>query len=276
MKKNSICISVLLFLTITSFAQNTAKIVLNKGQKFIQETNGDVVISQEVMGQPVESKIEIKSATTIEVKNVNDTGYSLTYTVTKMKMNMSAMGQNMAYDSDKQDNDSTISKSMDKMLNNPQNFEIDKMGKVVSKTEDENKELTGNDMMAGLQNILGVSDAFQAIPLKAKTGYNWIDSVNKEGTRSNMAYTIKDLKGNDATVSVKGTVQMSQKAEAQNMEFTNNSTGTLNGELIIDMKTGIIKQRNTTVETTGTMDIMGQQIPMATKIISETIIKNAN
>jgi len=273
MKKIALCLTYLLFVSVISFAQNTEKIALKKGQKFMQQISGNVVISQQVMGQSIDSKIDMASVNTIEVKDIKDTGYSLTYTITKLKMNMSAMGQDMNYDSDKKDNDSTMGKSMSKLLNNPKNVDIDLMGKVTNTTKDTNDTISDGDMMAGLQSMLGNPDAFLVIP-KAKVGYSWSDSVNKDDTKSNTTYTIKELKGNDATVSVKGTMQVSQKAQAQNMEFTSNSTGSFNGDLIVDIKTGVVKQRNSTVETTGTVDIMGQQIPMTTKVTSESIVKS--
>jgi hypothetical protein len=139
--------------------------------------------------------------------------------------------------------------------------------------KDTNNTNSEGDMMTGLQSMLGSPDAFLVIPSKAKVGYNWSDSVNKEDTKSNTTYTIKELKGSDATVSVKGTMQVSQKAEAQNMEFTSNSAGSFSSDLIVDTKTNIVKQRNSTVETTGTVDIMGQQIPMTTKVTSQSIVK---
>jgi len=90
----------------------------------------------------------------------------------------------------------------------------------------------------------------------------------------NTTYTVKELKGNDVTVSVKGTVQVNQDTEVQNMKFTTHSTGAFTGELIVDRKTGVVKQRNNTVETTGTIDIMGQQIPITTKVTTETTVKS--
>ena len=275
MKRKLLGLPILLFFASTSFTQSIGKVVLNKGQKFIQEATGNILVSQEMMGQQMQSKIDISSTNTLEVTNVKDTSYSLTNTITKMKMNMSAMGQDMSYDSDREDNDSMMSNSMGKMINDPQSFEISPMGKLISKS-DTTSELTNNDMMSGLQNVLGNSDAFLAMPLKAKAGYSWVDSVDKDGSRSNMTYTIKELRGNDATVSVKGAMQMSQKAEAQNVEFTNNSTGAISGELVIDAKTGIIKQRNTAIETTGTVEVMGQQIPMTTKTTSQTTLRSAD
>src|SRR5688572_9706634 len=144
MKKLALSIPLLFFVFAISFAQSSGKIVLIKGQKFLQETVGNVLISQEIMGQSMESKIDMKSTNTIEVKDVKDTSYSLINTITKMKMDMSAMGQNMSYDSDKKDNDSAISKSMGKVLNNPKTVDINKMGKVINKTEDEKKEADAN------------------------------------------------------------------------------------------------------------------------------------
>ena len=281
MKKIALCVSALILL-VTSFAQSSGKIVLNKGQKFIQETSGNVLITQEMMGQSMESKIDIKSANTIEVADVKDTSYSLITTVTKMKMNMSAMGQDMSYDSDKKDNDSTIGKSMEKILNNPKNVEISKTGKVINKEESEKKDTEADaNMMTGMiDNLLNNSSGeastlmFQVIPEKAKVGYSWGDSVNNDELKSNTTYTIKELKGNDATVTVKGSMQVSKKAQAQNMEFTSNSTGGFTGELVIDTKTGVVKQRNTTLETTGSVEAMGQQIPMKTKVTSEITIES--
>ncbi|MEP6597549.1 MAG: DUF6263 family protein, partial [Ginsengibacter sp.] len=206
MKKITLCIFALLFVAGISLAQSPGKIVLNKGQKFMQETSGNVIINQEAMGQSMESKIDINSTNTIEVKDVKDTSYSLTNTIVKMKMNMSAMGQDMSYDSDKKDNDSTISKSMDKILNKPKDVDINNTGKVINKLTAEKKETDPNaDMMTGmLESVLGNSSddasalAFQVIPLNAKVGYSWSDSAVKEGSKLNTIYTIKELKGNDA------------------------------------------------------------------------------
>jgi len=273
MKKNIFCISLFLLIALTSFAQGGGNVVLKKGQKFMQETSGNVLITQNMMGQSMESKIDMKVANTIEVKDVKDTSYSLSNTIIKMKMDMSAMGQDMNYDSEKQDNDSSISKGMNKVLNHPKNLDVSKTGKLISSTEDDSTSESGADIMAGLQYMLGNSDAFLLIP-KAKVGYSWSDSTNRDGTKSNTIYTIKELNGNDATVTLKGNVQSSQKTETQNMEVTNNSTGTFSGDMVIDIKTGIVKQRNTTIETTGTVEVMGQQIPMSTKVTSQTTIKS--
>jgi len=192
------------------------------------------------------------------------------------------MGQDMSYDSDKKDNDSTIGKSMEKILNNPKNVEISKTGKVINKEESEKKDTEADaNMMTGMiDNLLNNSSGeastltFQVIPEKAKVGYSWSDSVNNDELKSNTTYTIKELKGNDATVTVKGSMQVSKKAQAQNMEFTSNSTGGFTGELVIDTKTGVVKQRNTTLETTGSVEAMGQQIPMKTKVTSEITVES--
>ena len=272
MKKIALCVSALILL-VTSFAQSSGKIVLNKGQKFIQETSGNVLITQEMMGQSMESKIDMKSTNTIEVIDVKDTSYSLSNTITKMKMNMSAMGQDMNYDSEKEDNDSSISRGMSKVLNNPRKVDISKTGKPINSTEN-NVTDSGANAMAGLQYLMGNSDAFQTIPSKASAGYSWQDSVSKDDTKLNTTYTVKELKGNDVTVSVKGTVQVNQDTEVHDMKFTTHSTGAFTGELIVDRKTGVVKQRNNTVETTGTIDIMGQQIPITTKVATETTVKS--
>jgi hypothetical protein len=285
MNKLSLSVQALLFFSMTAFSQSAGKIVLHKGQKFVEETSSNILVSQEAMGQSMKFSTDITATNMIEVKAVEDTGYSLTNTVTKMKLNASVMGQNLNYDSERSDNDSTIARSMDKILNKPKDVKINTMGKLSDDVKDSvlPDKISEENMMAGmLQGMIGNMDgkslgltmAFQTIPSKVSVGYNWNDSVITNEGKSNLTYTIKELKGNDAVVSVKGTTQDSRKAEIQGMEFTNNSTGIINEELTVDIKSGIVKQRNSTIENTGTIDVMGQQIPMTTKVNSVITVKS--
>jgi hypothetical protein len=59
----------------------------------------------------------------------------------------------------------------------------------------------------------------------------------------------------------------------QGMEVTSTSTGVVNGDETVDVNTGIVKQKNTVLETKGTVHVMEQDIPVTTKITSVTTIK---
>jgi hypothetical protein len=282
MKKTTLLIA-LSICFLFSFSQTPGSIMLNKGQKLNVQTTSNALITQEAMGQTTEIKIDLVSTNNIEVKSVKDTGYTLTNTITRMKTNMSFMGQDMNYDSEKkEDQESEMGKNFSKVLNHPNEVDINKTGKVTAQkksveADSLKQNMAESDMMSSMmQNMMGSADdgsagitqAFQPIPKKVKAGYTWIDSVSSENSKSKTTYTIKEVKGNEALIDIKGTLQLNNKAEAQGMEVTNSSTGIVTGDETVDISTGIIKHKTTTLETTGTVQAMGQEIPVTSKITS--------
>ena len=58
------------------------------------------------------------------------------------------------------------------------------------------------------------------------------------------------------------------------MEVNVTMDAKLSGEAVVDITTGIIKQKTFTMEGTGNADAMGQAIPMTTKVTTVTTVKN--
>ena len=63
----------------------------------------------------------------------------------------------------------------------------------------------------------------------------------------------------------------------QGMDILNKSKGNLKGEEILDITTGVIKERITTLESAGTVSIeaQGLESPMSTKVIFSSSVKPA-
>lgn len=277
-------LSALLFFTIAGFAQNSGSIVLNKGQKFLIENKFTALSTQEMMGQSMESKADVFTSNNIEVKDINDNNYNLTNTFTKVTATMSAMGQDMNFDSDKkEDMDGEMGKSMKDIINKPKNVIVDKQGKIIKDKSDTTKKDSGGGMMSMMmqqflgnqeESGFGVSEAFMIIPKNAKAGFSWSDSSSKEGIKKSTTYTIKEIKSAEAIVTISGNLVADTKTEMQGMEISSKTTGKITGEEIVDLKTGLIKQRTTTLESSGNMEAMGQEIPMTTKLTSVSTVKN--
>ncbi len=119
-----------------------------------------------------------------------------------------------------------------------------------------------------------MSEAFLIVPSKAKKGFSWSDSSSKAGIKKFTNYTIKEMKGSEAIVSISGNLNADTKTEMQGMEISGNSTGKINGEETVDLKTGLVKQRTTTLESSGNMQAMGQEIPMTTKVTSVSTVED--
>ncbi len=289
MKKITILLSVLLFFTITGFAQKSGSINLNKGQKFSIENKVTALSTQEMMGQSMESKADVFTSNNIEVKDIKDNNYHLTNTFTKVTAVMNAMGQDINFDSDKkEDMNGEMGSSMKSIINQPKNILVDKTGKIITgnkdtaKLDSASRESAGGMMSMMMQQLFGnseetgfgLSEAFMIVPSNAKQGFSWSDSSSKAGIKKSTTYTVKEIKGSEAIVTISGNLNADTKTEMQGMEISNKSSGKITGEEIVDLKTGLVKKRTTTLESSGNMQAMGQEIPMTTRLTSVSTVKN--
>lgn len=272
----------------TAFAQTSGNINLTKGQKFSVDNKITAVTTQTLMGQSMESNAEISTKYSIEVKDIKDNNYNLTNTFTKMKAKVSAMGNDMNFDSDKkEDMAGEYASSFKDIINNPKPVVIDRSGKVVNtnKTETKTADAQPDIMKMMLDQLLGDPEetgygsdiAFVSTPSKIVTGYNWTDSSNKEGIQKSTTYTVKEIKGTEAVITISGILNTDVKSQMQGMNILNKSKGNLNGEEIVDITTGVIKQKTTTLESQGTISIESQklEIPMTTKVVFASSVKPA-
>lgn len=283
MKKIACFIVAVSTLVTLASAQTINTITLTKGQKFIIENKFTATSAQEMAGQSIDSKADVFTSNNVEVKNLSDKGYDLSTTYTRVTANLSAMGNDMNFDSDKkEDMAGEMGKDMKGMINSPKNVMINKSGRVLSVSKD-SSAVSGNGMMSMMMQQLmgnaeesgyGLSEAFLVLPVKAKVGDKWSDSTSKNGVSRNTTYTITAINGNEASVAVTGNLSTDTKTEMQGMEVVSKTTGKISGEQTVDLKSGLIKSRNTTVDSNGNIEAMGQVIPMTSKLNAVTTVKN--
>ena len=282
MKKFTIILSSLICIT-TTFSQN---INLQKGQKFIVDNKVSAVTVQSLMGQSMESNAELISKFSIEVKDKKDNIYNLTNTFTKMKMKVNAMGNDLNFDSDKkEDMVGEYGASFKDIINKPKEVTINSSGKIINQKEKTKSDAQPDMMKMMMEQMLGdpeesgygVNLALISTPKKITAGYNWTDSLNTDGIQRITTYTVKEIKGNDAVITITGILNTDAKSQMQGMDIVNKSRGNLKGEQILDITSGIIKERHTTLETSGTVSLVAQgiEIPMTTKIIFTSTVKPA-
>ena len=272
----------------SAFAQPPGNINLSKGQKFSVDNTITAVTTQTLMGQSMESNAEVTTKYSIEVKDIKNNNYNLTNTFTKMKAKVSAMGNDMNFDSDKkEDMNGEYAASFKDIINNPKTVVIDRSGKVLNtnKTETKTAGVQPDIMKMMLDQLVGDPEetgygsdiAFISTPSKIITGYNWTDSSNKEGIYKSTTYTVKEIKGTEAVITIAGILNTDVKSQMQGMDILNKSQGNLTGEEIVDITTGVIKQKTTTLESQGTVSVasQGMEIPMSTKVLFVSSVKPA-
>jgi len=279
----SILLSALCLITLHTIAQNSAgKIILTKGQKFEINNNTKSVISQEMMGQAIEITVDANMVHKVEVIDKMSNSYLIASTLTKLTTNGSAMGQEMKFDSDKkEDMESETGKLMKDQLNITKEIEISEMAKVIKSSTKSATSAPSGQLMDMLNNITGgyidesngASSAFEIIPAGKKIGDFWSDSTIMGDIKTYNSYTLKSITNNIATLELKGKQLINKKMEQQGMEINIKMEAKISGEGIVDMNTGLLQQKTTLTDGNGAAEVMGQSIPMSSKITTITTIK---
>lgn len=273
--------------TTTVAAQGNKKTVQNKlslnpGQKFQTDNTVKTVTSMEMMGQQMEIKAEVVVNRQLDIKNRKDNMYNITSTVTRMITTADMMGQTMSYDSDKkEDTAGEMGKIFREKINVPMDLEMNDEGRITPLKKEEKKTADASDMSAmmtslgaGADETILTDDVFHILPGKIKTGDTWSDSIIAEGLKTYRDYTVKSVQGNEATITIAGKQLMDKKMENQGMEITLVMESKLTGEMLVDDKTGVIKQRTLTSDGSGNMEMMGQQVPMTTRVETTSATKS--
>ena len=280
MKKVTISFCTMLVIS-TTFAQNVLN--LPTGKKYIVDNKVTTTSSSDMQGQSMESNADVTTVFNIQINNVKDNNYNMTNSISAIKMNMTTMGQNVAFDSDKkEDMDGEMGNSLKDYINHPTEVVMDKSGTIINADKPDSSKKS--DAASPTQMIMkqmgdpeqqgyGASMAFIAIPKKLKAGATWTDSTSKDGVVRVTNYSVKEVKGNTATISIAGTELRDAKMEMQGMEINTKTNGKFTGEEIVDITTGVISQNNTTMEASGKISVMGQEIPTTIKATSVTTVK---
>ena len=273
LKKISLFAAAAILTCSASFAQTNNKLELKKGQKYIVENKASTHSTTEVQGQPMDVTIDATTTYHIEVTDSKDNMYILTSTIKNVKMEMSQMGQQINFDSEKQEDlEGPIGSALKDYINVPQNVTISNQGDIITDTS--NTEAKPATPLGDFESTgFGASMAFQALPKNLKAGQTWKGSKTADGTITNTDYTVKAINGDLATITLSGDMDIDKKMEQMGMEMTAKSKGKFTGEEVVNIKTGIIQSQNMVINTDGNIEVMGQELPTSAKVTSTTSVK---
>ena len=274
-KKISLIAALAMFTYSASFAQSKQTLNLKKGQKYVVENKSVTQSTTEVQGQQMEVNVDATTTYQIEVTDAKDNNFHLANKITNVKMNMSQMGQEMTFDSDKQgDLDGPIGAAMKDMINVTKQVVLNNEGKVVKPEGDTSEEKAMNPQIKQFEaSGYGAAIAFHSLPKDMKAGQTWKNSSKEDGTSKNTTYTVKSINGNLATLTLTGDVDVNAKMENMGMEMTTIAKGKFTGEEVVDTKTGVIQSQNMVITSDGNIEVMGQELPTSSKVTSTTTVK---
>ena len=257
-------------------AGNAQKLAVTKGQKL--ETVTSTKSNMEVMGQNIDNENTL--TTNIEVKDVTADGFVFANTTKRMTMKGSMMGQDINFDSDKkEDMDGQIGQALKDQIGSTQEILVDKKGKITEvKTTGDAKSAGG---MGDVMNMSGSLVKGQAYPIliqlpatALKTGNSWTDSTGTVATLKTVTtYTLKGITEDGALVSFTGTMTKNGTITQNGMEMQMDMTGSVKGDAIYEVATGLLKKNNSSIDIKGTLGVMGQNAPITATVVATTVAK---
>ncbi|MGZ8537922.1 MAG: DUF6263 family protein, partial [Flavisolibacter sp.] len=165
---------------------------------------------------------------------------------------------------------------------------LDPTGKITDvKLDDDNPNDTTTDeskMVAELVSMqlglnisvpkAGTISAFSILPARNLTqGEKWVDSSSVDGTSTTTNYTVKTITANDVTLDFTDLTNIKTTKSIMGTQAVVNSKNTSTGTIIVDKKTGLLKQKTTTTDTDGTIEAQGQTIPQKEKTTVTITVK---
>ena len=273
-----------LTLALTGFSQKLSnQILFEKGKKMEMVIQVNMVATQ-AMG---DSKVNMNVTRIFDVNDVVNNTAVMEHKIKRVQFSMdNAMMGSQSFDSDKEsDMKEDLGKVFEKSLKKKYTMTVDAKGQVVSvKQEEENdkkKVSAEGDMMSGMMNQLsqgmdvprkGDFTEFHILPdHEVAKGESWTDTLGGRTT----VYTLTELTDNEAVINFTEVEKIDRVQEMMGNKVSIKSTDKSTGRVILDRKTGLMKERSSNLESTGEMQIMGQTIPITrtgTKTISIHIL----
>lgn len=273
MKKITLVIAIMCF-AFAGFAQSAGKIVVKEGAKYMVKTNLKSTTNVEAMGQQIEVKSDVNNKYQIDVKGVENKKITVAGTVKSLQLTSSAMGQETTFDSENPDESGPVAEQMSKILDQPQTIVMDDQGDLVETDDSLDDEIKQVISQVGL-SASGPQSVFLVVPNGLKVGESFEKNKEDEesGTKSKTTFTLKSLNGDIATLSFKSDMSANTTVEQMGMEVETNMKGTGEGEVSVNIKSGVVQSSKSSTKMNGTSTVMGQDMPTSVEMTSESTVE---
>jgi Family of unknown function (DUF6263) len=260
------------------------KIRFHAGEQLEVSTQLTATNTMELMGQSMESKVTSGISQHFVVTNASAKNATLEQTVKNIKVDAaSGMGQDFHFDSNKpEDLQGEIGKNMEGYLKSKYTLTVDDKGNITSVVNpDSARKNDEAGMLAGMLSQMdfgadapkaGEASVFKVLPDRdISKGESWVDSSSDESGKKAARYTVQSISDKEVVLEVaeKGTLHTTQQIMGFDTKISSESTSS--GTITIDRQTGMLKQKNITIDSQETIEAQGQSIPAKSK---RTVVVN--
>ena len=281
-------LSAFVLVSLMANAQKVSnKLQFQKGQKLEMLTT--VKSASQMMGQSID--VNVTSTRVLDVSNVASGNATIENKIKRLQVAFEGMGQSQNFDSDKEsDRTSEMGKGLEKALKNTYSMTVDSYGKITAVKASADNPNSKPDSSAGATDPMSgmmegmmegfalpkVGDATDFAILPAKEvgkGDSWTDSTSTDkDSKRKATYTVSEISSNDILLDFTEEVATKTTKENMGMEVAIDKKDKNTGKITLDRKTGLLKQKTVTTETSGTASVMGQEIPLDSKATKTVVV----
>ncbi|MBL7704118.1 MAG: hypothetical protein JNM21_01105 [Taibaiella sp.] len=225
----------------------------------------DMDVMQNVEAAGNSSTNNLYSKYTFNVKEAAEGNSKIEVVYDLMRMEMKSMGNTIKMSSEDQ---TPEAQGFRDMVNKPFSMTVSPEGKVVSIDGWESIEKSGAMKSEDLKQSMETS--LNIFPDKAvKVGDTWKKdaAMSMQMFKMNISstYTLTEVKGNIATITMDSEIKMGQDNNTQTNGMTMEMNGTQKGKMDVELNTGMTLTGNITQDIKGEMQVQGQKMPMNIK-----------
>lgn len=286
--KNAIFLLLLLSPASVLFSQKVAgKLIFDQGQSVNITMQMKTTITQQAMGQVIDFTVDATGLHEYKVTNYTEDNSTLNHQVKAINFAFDGMGQKRSFDSNNEkDLNGPFGKPVKDLLDKKFDMIIDPSGNTLMAIP-EKIELTENDSrMAIISNMMkdvfdlvkppqkGRASFFKVLPeSEVSKGDTWTESYELEGGKYDATYTLAEISDSLITIDFIASSKTVTKAEMMGNETTTTMNNKSTGKILVDRKTGIIKEKSTTTESNGSTEAPFGTLPVSSKTIATISVK---
>lgn len=247
---------------------------LKTGEKFKVFNTSTNNINQQMMGQEIQINIAATISDSLYVKSETAQIFSVSKVTNRLLMEMDAMGQQRSYDSDKaEDREGEIGEKFKDKIGVSVDATVTKKGDVKITSAVPAAE---PDAMGGMMNVNNdsatIAGLFLIPPSKEiNAGESWTDSVISSTGKIATSYTYVKTENGVAYLSFTLKAINEGTTNANGMEVKSKVQSEGSGTLMLELKSGLVLERVTTMKLSGNSEVMGMEIPLTGE--SKTTVK---
>ncbi len=256
----------------------TNRIKLETGQQINATVQMSTKASQEMQGQSIEFNTDDMAYHSYKVTNATDDNITLHHQMNRITFSFDGMGQKKNFDSDKPgDMKGMFGKPIADVLGKSYDAVVSAGGTVMM-AQPEKIELAATDerlqvVLRMLQDVLEVAQPpkkgghmLTILPEhEVGVGDSWTDTTQITDGYTINKYTLAAITDTAYQVTLDGSASKTSSSEIMGMQATSTLNSKLTGTLLVDRNSGITKEKKIDVQTTGSLEIMGNQMPINSK-----------